>query len=489
MIVSLFSHIGAARDVLNIETYDEKIVINGAGVQDAVGIYMSSCGDVNGDTIDDFVLGTGEIVGSGPYDNYGYILMGGKDFPRLINLGTPPDDTVIIKHTKMAELPVSGVGDFNGDGFSDVAFADILFSPDGIQQAGRVFLMFGGIHLPTDEMDFDSPAAPGVKIDGYRSGAYLGVSLACAGDVNHDGLGDLLMGAIGGSISEAFLIFGATDPPALLQISNLASKGVRFTGQIGLGGGLAGAGDVNGDGLDDFMIGAGSLDNQRIGHVYLIYGATDWPMELDTENLGSRGVDIVGSRSDEGFGRTMSRAGDVNGDGIGDVVFSSLLADANGNVDTGAAYLLFGAKSLPQVIQNNRMDNYGLTILGRHANEELGRGLAWAGDVNQDGIDDFTICSTRRSEANIVFGSTHLRYLRETIIDQLDGIRFWGTAPEAMALGSAAANLGDINGDGLDDLAIGDFGRSTDGHFSAGTVYIFLGGTLVKPFAANWEAH
>jgi len=466
---------GWTAESIYIADYQDKAVIYGAGEQDNIGKYLDRCGDVNGDGLDDFVLGTEENVGWGPYDNYGYIIMGASDFPSLINLDSPPPGTVVIEHPRFSQLPVAGLGDFNGDGYSDVAFADPIASIGDISQAGRVFVMFGGVDLATEELDFDNPQTPGVMINGYRKGACLGVTLSSAGDVNGDGLGDVLMGAFGGVFSEAYLVFGGTDMPSSLSVDNLAAHGVRLTGQIGIGGGVSRAGDVNGDGLSDFVVGAGSLEDQRLGHVYLIYGATDWASEIDTRILGELGVDIAGTRTDEGFGRDMSAAGDVNGDGYDDVVFSSLLADPEGVEDAGQVFLLFGSPELPNTLQNTELGQYGITINGVYRNHNLGRGLAWLGDINQDGLADFSVCSTRRNEANFIFGSKNMTRSGSVRIDELERVRFWGIVPENSGLGSAVANVGDINADGFDDIMIGDFGRTTNDNFAAGTVYIIYG--------------
>jgi hypothetical protein len=299
------------------------VSILGASDQHAIGYQLDGCGDVNADGFGDFVLGTRRLAGSF-HSNIGYLLSGSRVLSGTIDLVTLPRETLTIAHDHLGEITVAA-GDFNGDGLSDVVFADCLGSPFGIPSAGRVVMVFGGEDLP-EQIEFDDPGTPALTIPGYRRNGSLGYVMSRAGDVNGDELPDLLIGSPGRYLQtddqEAFLIYGATDLPASLDLADLGPRGVRMVGR-NFGWDVAGAGDVNGDGLDDILVTAfGNVDDE-LGRGYLIYGATDLPGEISQADVTSLGVDFTGEQIDDAFGLYGAGAGDINGDGYDDILLSA----------------------------------------------------------------------------------------------------------------------------------------------------------------------
>jgi hypothetical protein len=448
------------------------VVINGSEEQDNIGIYMASCGDLNRDGLEEFSIVTRQLVGTPDFDNYDYIIFGATDFPPLIDLSKPPERSMIFYRAGGGTIKARGIGDFNQDGYEDMLVSDSRADYDNLANAGRGVIVFGDADLPTGMQDLENLPLDKILIRNYRASGGLGASRASAGDANHDGFPDIVLGTAGGQ-GEAFLIFGGTDLPSELQVNELGDKGVKLKGQIGFGRAADGVGDINGDGIDDFAVGSGSLADQRWGHIYIIYGATEWPSEIDVMNLGNLGIDIQETSSRDEYGYSVVGIGDANADGFNDVLFSALNADVNSIQEAGKVFVLFGGSNIPQVLVNTELGDDGLIINGIERRQELGRAIGALGDINQDGYSDFAIGSTKKKEAHLIFGGED--FPQNASIEDLDRIRIYGRYPENLDLGSGATKIGDINGDGIEDIALGDFGRSPKGQFSAGTVYILYG--------------
>lgn len=204
-------------------------------------------------------------------------------------------------------------------------------------------------------------AAQGTTIFGARAGDNAGRSVSNAGDVNGDGFADMIIGADNAGtfhvttrtfVGESYLIFGSANLTATIDLASLGSAGVRLIGSNTFdnsGHSVSGAGDVNGDGFDDLIIGAynadGSANNKPdTGDSYLVFGSATLP---PTINLGSptlNGVTFFGSDTGDRTGVSVSDAGDVNGDGFADLIIWAPLASIAGSLNTtaGESYIIFG---------------------------------------------------------------------------------------------------------------------------------------------------
>ena len=196
----------------------------------------------------------------------------------------------------------------------------------------------------------------GFRINGIDAYDQSGRSVAAAGDINGDGIGDLIIGAPYAGTDNAgasYVVFGSgTSFGSSLDLSALdGSNGFRLDGieagdQSGIS--VAGAGDVNGDGIDDLIVGARGADpdgQYDAGESFVVFGTdAGFAASLDLSTLdGTNGFRLDGIDAGDQSGISVAGAGDVNGDGIGDLIIGAYRADAEGNYDVGESYVVFGS--------------------------------------------------------------------------------------------------------------------------------------------------
>ncbi|MEI8259354.1 MAG: VCBS repeat-containing protein, partial [Deltaproteobacteria bacterium] len=336
---------------------------------------------------------------------------------------------------------LSSAGDVNGDGF-----ADLLVAADSVDVfAGRVYVYPGGTAGLAA-----SPALTLLAPDGAYG--HFGSSVASAGDVNGDGFADVVVGArSAASLSgRAYLYLGsgaglATLPAlTLLPPDSMGSFGCSVTG----------AGDVNGDGFGDLAIGAYGV-NSSVGRAYLYLGGA--------AGIGALpGVALVGPDGSYGnFGGSLAPADDVNGDGLADLVVGAYGVA----MSAGRAYVYLGTASGVSSVPSVTL------IAPDGAGGHFGTSVSGAGDSNGDGFADLVI------GADGVGTSTGrvYRYLGSaTGVSTAPWITFTGPDGTSGFFGGSVRSLGDVNGDGLADVAIGARGVAT----WTGRAYLSAGSSL-----------
>ena len=259
---------------------------------------------------------------------------------------------------------------------------------------------------------------------------------------------------------------------------------------------VSSAGDVNGDGYDDLIIGApwAGPNGGSSGETYLVYGGASAPGTggvLDLSDLdGTNGFTLTGIDEDDLSGRSVSSAGDVNGDGYDDLIIGAWFADPNGDSNAGETYVVYGGANAPGTGGRFNLSSLdgtnGFTLTGIDAGDLSGFSVSSAGDVNGDGYDDLII-GADGADPNGIFGAgeTYIVYGGASApgtggrfnLSTLNGTNgFILTGIDAFdQSGRSVSSAGDVNGDGYDDLIIGAPWAEPNGGGS-GETYVVYGG-------------
>ena len=334
---------------------------------------------------------------------------------------------------------VSGAGDINGDGFADLIVGAPFGDDNGSSNTGsaRVFSGFDGSEIHT--------------FHGGAAGDEFGNSVSAAGDVNSDGTPDLIVGAPEADRNGMF-------NNGYVQVLSGADGGELhvFNGdqsQDRLGRSVSGAGDVNDDGFEDIIVSV-PLDDEN--------GFNTGSARVLSGDDGAKLHEFTGDTAFEKLAGPVSAAGDVNGDGVPDLIVGAPLADS-ASVFSG--------------------DGEGaLFEFNGDAGERFGNSVSGAGDVNGDGFDDLIVGANVDNNNGLNSGSAR-------VLSGFDGVELFEFVADSERdeFGTSVSHIGDVNDDGFDDLIVGAPGDDNNG-FESGSARVLSGSDGSELFEFNGES-
>lgn len=411
------------------------------------GWAVASGGDVNGDGYGDLVVGARYFDNGQVNEGSAFVYHGSS-----VGLNTTAASTIESNQgDAWLGSAVSSAGDVNGDGYSDILVGGYAYDA-GNTDEGVVFVYHGS--------GGTIGAQPRGVSSSIKSGALAGSSVSSAGDLNGDGLDDVIVGVPNyddGSVGEGATFFSYGN-----SVDGVINQIVFQTDEINahVGCSVSGAGDVNGDGYDDVIIGASGAQNGAGGKgaAYIFHGGSQGLQSAVAKTLFS---------GNQGFGVSVSDAGDINRDGYDDVVVGAPNYSSVGASQAGAVFIYLGS--------GNGISGAFTYVTSGQADAHMGNSLDNAGDVNGDGFTDIVVGASlagfgqngegavfiwHGSSAGIATNALYNRLLQS---DQ----------PQA-GMGVSVAGAGDVNGDGFSDIIIGA-NNFTNGQSYEGVARVYYG--------------
>ncbi len=342
-------------------------------------------------------------------------------------------------------------------------------------------VLAAGTHtVQADLVDYLFSLTANWNDDGQFNGVDYGVSVSSAGDINGDGFADVIVG------SQKYLFDGDRDGAAFVYLGNSGGLSanphqILTTNSYGslFGASVSAAGDVNGDGFADVIVGAPNhkeeVSSEPRGAAYLYSGS-------------SGGVSIspdwsfIGTQKDAQFGYSVSNAGDVNQDGYDDILVGAT-HHTNGENNEGTVFLFLGSSS-------------GLSSLpawsfeGNQSGALVGYALAALGDVNGDNIDDFAVSTPTYNNEILVDCGIVWVFVGSSDPAGISSVPYWSvTGAQAYEyFGGSVAGAGDVNNDGYLDLIVGARGYDED-EVDVGAAYLFTNSASGLKSPADWHVH
>ena len=446
-------------------TYVQRI--DGAHTGDDAGDRVASAGDINRDGREDLVIGAFS-ADPGGRESAGAAYIVRSSAARRVKLGSGAGSGIVElrggRKNDKLGQMVQGIGDVNGDGRPDQAVGTYSVAARGRPKAGSIWVVLTTAGKRT--INVRKPASGLVRIDGSEEQAELDPA-ASAGDFNGDGIGDLVVG----ETDAAYVILGRRDFRAVdLDDPGAGVLRILGEGQESLGARVAGVGDVNADGLADVAVG-------YLGGAVVVFGRRDISRTVGAGVPGSGSYDIGEATTDppDSLGDALAGVGDVNGDGRADIAVAASNASAAGQRRAGVVAIYYGkadeaAQAYPPP------PGQGMRILGAGNDDRAGYSVAGPGDLDGDGrpeivVGAFLAGGLGRVDAGVTYRVSPPAGGGDVHLASLGASARRWVGARAQEQSGYAVDAADVDGDGAREIVIGAGFASYRGRHS-GSVYV-----------------
>ncbi len=380
---------------------------------------------------------------------------------------------------------IVNIGDLNDDGISDIAVGAIDDDAGGSNRGAIHVLFMNRNGTVSSTIEINNNTANGPVLN---NGDNFGSSIANIGDLNADGISDIAVGAYGGgddysgAIHVLFMNRNGT-VSSTIEINNNTANGPDLNGLDVFGSSIANIGDLNGDGILDIAVGA--LYGAAI-HVMLMNrnGTVSSTIEINTNT-----ANVPFITSNDRFGVSIANIGDLNGDGVLDIAVGANYGNVGGT-DRGTIYVLFmnSNASVSSTIEINDSTVIGLTL---DDHDYFGSSIANIGDLNGDGILDIAVGASNDDAGGTNSGTIHVLFMNSdaSVSNTIEINNNTANGPvlnHVDNFGSSIANIGDLNNDGILDIAVGAPGDDASGPDLGAIHVLFMNNTdLIPPIITN----
>ncbi|QLH81861.1 integrin alpha [Halosimplex pelagicum] len=468
--------------------------LRGGAANDTAGWSVASAGDVNGDGVDDLIVGAPRNGSAGPNTGAAYIVYGPAN-ESSVNLSQA--DVVLrgADNNDLAGWSVSTAGDVNDDGYADVVVG-APYNDSTAVNAGAAYVVYGDESMPAtmnlSEADAVLTGAEANAFAGYDVSALERTNTSDDADDNANANASaVLVGAPGVDTDDgndtgaAYVVDGESVADGDVNLSDATATFVGERAGSNAGWSVAPAGDVNDDGVAEVLVGAplynasaadgdDDEDERRTfaGAAYVANGSSE-----GTVSLADATATFVGESEGDRAGYAVSAAGDVNDDGYADVVVGAPYNDSQNRTNAGAAYVVYGDDDLDG---ESSLADADVRLAGAEAFDRAGWSVADTGDdgVTCDGVADVLVGAPLNDSTGTNAGAAYLVAGDESLPSEANlsaaSTTFVGAGAGDYA--GYAVGSGDFDGDGFADVVVGAPLNDSLNRTDAGAAYVAISG-------------